>query len=87
MLVAPTSVVGFNYNLPPPALRERRHRGLARQLVAMRWRAVFGLPEGEGPRHGLPTGAAAVLHDAWAITAVRASYSGAGWNSCSPSSA
>jgi hypothetical protein len=38
--------------------------------------AVFGLPENEGPRHGLPTGAAAVLHDARATTAVRASYSG-----------
>jgi hypothetical protein len=42
----------------------------------MRWRAVFGLPEGEGPRHGLPTDAAAVLHDARATTAIRASYSG-----------
>ena len=49
---------------PPPALRERRHRRLACRHVAMCWRAVFGLPEGECPRHGLPTGAAAVLHDA-----------------------
>ena len=27
--------------LPPPALRERRHGGLARRLVAVRLRAVF----------------------------------------------
>jgi putative ABC transport system substrate-binding protein len=47
---------------------------LARADEVMRWRAVFGLPEGEGPRHG--TGAAVVLHDARATTAVRASYSG-----------
>jgi hypothetical protein len=26
--------------LPPPALRERRHRGLARRLMAVRRRAV-----------------------------------------------
>src|SRR5262249_28127115 len=35
--------------LPPPALRERRHRGLARRLVDVRWRAVLVVPEGEGP--------------------------------------
>src|SRR6516165_12783757 len=29
--------------LPPPALRERRHRGLARRLVAVCGRAVFVL--------------------------------------------
>jgi hypothetical protein len=27
MLVASTSVGGFNYNLPPPTLGEGRHRG------------------------------------------------------------
>ena len=62
--------------LPPPAFCERRHRGLARSRVAVRWRAIFVLPEGEVDRHGLPTGAAAVLHDARATTAVGASYSG-----------
>jgi hypothetical protein len=31
---------------PPPTLRERRHRGLARRRVAMRQRAIFVLPEG-----------------------------------------
>ena len=62
--------------LPPPALRECHHRGLACRLVAMRQRAIFVLPEGEVDRHGLPTGAAAVLHDARATTAVGASYSG-----------
>src|SRR5215475_10471502 len=35
MLVASTSVSGSNLALlPPPTLRERRHRGLARRLVA-----------------------------------------------------
>ena len=63
-------------SLLPPALRERRHRSLAHRRVAMRRRAVFLLPEGDGLRPGLPTGAAAVLHDARATTAVRASYSG-----------
>src|SRR6516165_10087772 len=61
---------------PPPALRERRHRGPARRRVTMRQRAIFVLPESEVDRHGLPTGAAAVLHDARATTAVGASYSG-----------
>jgi hypothetical protein len=55
---------------PPPALSERRHRGLARRGVAVRQRAIFVLPEGEVDR------AAAVLHDARATTAVGASYSG-----------
>src|SRR5215471_15474359 len=31
--------------LPPPTLRERRHRGLARRLVAVRRRAVFVMLE------------------------------------------
>src|SRR5262249_49482587 len=35
--------------LPPPALRERRHRGLARRRVAMSWRPIFTLPEGQCP--------------------------------------
>src|SRR5262249_27918115 len=56
--------------LPPPALRERRHRGLAGRRVAVRQRAIFVLSEGEVDR------AAAVLHDARATTAVGASYSG-----------
>jgi hypothetical protein len=60
-------------SLPPPLANAAI---AASRLAAwpMRWRAVFGLPEGKGPRHGLPTGAAAVLHDARATTAVRASY-------------
>src|SRR5215472_13519550 len=33
--------------LPPPALRERRHRGLARRLVAVRRRVVFVIVENE----------------------------------------
>jgi len=35
MLVASTFVLGL---LPPPALREGRHRGFARRLVAVRRR-------------------------------------------------
>ena len=35
--------------LPSPALRERRHRGLARCFVAVRRRAILVLPEGERP--------------------------------------
>ena len=41
MLVAPTSVVGFNYNLPPPTLSECRHRGLARLRIAVRGACDF----------------------------------------------
>src|SRR5215831_396572 len=39
---------------PPPTLRERRHRGLARRIVAVRWRtavmihACDNLPENAG---------------------------------------
>ena len=32
---------------PPPVLKERRRRGLARRLVAVRRRAVLVLAEGE----------------------------------------
>src|SRR5262252_773058 len=35
--------------LPPPALRERSHRGLACRLVAMRWPTVFVMAEGQCP--------------------------------------
>jgi hypothetical protein len=42
MPVVSTSVVGFNCTLfPPPALGERRHRGFACWLVAVRRRAAF----------------------------------------------
>jgi hypothetical protein len=36
-------------SLPPPAFRERRHRGLARRLVAVRRRGVLVLSECERP--------------------------------------
>ena len=36
MLVASASAVGLHYSLPP-ALGERRHRGLACRLVAVGW--------------------------------------------------
>jgi hypothetical protein len=35
--------------IPSPALRERRHRGLARRLVAVGWRATLMRPEGQRP--------------------------------------
>src|SRR5262245_51834903 len=35
--------------LPSPALSERRHRGLARRLVAVRRRAVLMVAKGERP--------------------------------------
>src|SRR5262245_47809777 len=38
--------------LPPPALRERRHRGLARRGVAVRRHTVLVLAEGERPHSG-----------------------------------
>ena len=41
MLVASSSSPTLTALLPPPALSERRHRGLARRLVTVRWRAVF----------------------------------------------
>jgi hypothetical protein len=34
---------------PPPTLRERRHRRLARRLVAVCVRAIFMMPKGERP--------------------------------------
>ena len=61
MLVASTSVVAPTALLPPPALRERRHRGLARRLVAVRRRAVFVVPEGECPYSRCPTGTVAAF--------------------------
>src|SRR5262245_55531257 len=36
--------------LRPSTLRERRHRGLARRLVAVRWRAVLMVAKGERPQ-------------------------------------
>src|SRR5262249_6937748 len=35
---------------PSPALGERRHRSLARRLVAVCWRAILMLTEGERPQ-------------------------------------
>jgi hypothetical protein len=36
-------------SFPPPAFGERRHRGLAPRLVAVRRRAVFVVAEGKRP--------------------------------------
>jgi len=35
---------------PSPALGKRCHRSLARRLVAVRWRAILMLAEGERPQ-------------------------------------
>src|SRR5215471_1283922 len=50
--------------LPPPALRERRHRGLARWLVVVRRRAVFVVSEGERPHPRRPYWRSVNLEDA-----------------------
>jgi len=49
------SAVGFAGLLLLPAFAERRHRGLARRLVAVRRRAVLMMPKGERtqPRRAL----------------------------------
>jgi hypothetical protein len=45
MLVAPTSVVGFNCTAPAASFCERRHRGLACCCVAVRaWMSVHDIP-------------------------------------------
>src|SRR5262249_8681402 len=65
-------------SLPPPSswrTPPSQPRALAAPAIDVGV-SLFVLPEGEGPRHRLPTGAAAVLHNARATTAVRASYSG-----------
>src|SRR6516164_9954035 len=49
--------------LPPPALGERRHRGLARRLVAVRRRAVLMLAESERPHPRRPYRGRMYLHD------------------------
>jgi hypothetical protein len=46
---------------PPPALRERRHRGLARRRVAVRRRAVLVVPEREPHIQDIPTGITAAF--------------------------
>ena len=52
MLVASTSVVAPTALLPPPALRERRHRGLARRREAVKASVHI---------HDMPTGTAAAF--------------------------
>src|SRR5262249_52529130 len=47
--------------LPPPALGERRHGGLARRLVAVRRRAILMMSKGERPHPRHPTGTAAAF--------------------------
>jgi hypothetical protein len=63
-LIASASVVGFNYNLPPPALREHRHHGLARRLLAVGRRAILMIAIGELPQPRCPHWGRHSLHDA-----------------------
>src|ERR1700757_11136 len=53
----------LSISFPPPALGERRHRGLARRLVAVRRRAVFVALEGERLHPRLPHRHCRSLHD------------------------
>src|SRR5262245_59768784 len=55
---------GLKRSFPPPALSERRHRTLARRLVAVRRRAVFVVSESEGPHPGRADRRGGGLHDA-----------------------
>jgi hypothetical protein len=50
--------------LPPPTLRERRHRGLARRLIAVRRRAVLVMSEGQSPHPRRADGRRIGLEDA-----------------------
>src|SRR5215510_6388077 len=50
-------------SLPPPALRECCHRGLARRLVAVRRPAVLVLAKGERPQPWLADRRGSRLHD------------------------
>jgi hypothetical protein len=62
--VTPVTLGGVEL-FPPPTLRERRHRGLARRRVAVRRRAVvFVVLEGERPHPGPPYRDCRRLHDA-----------------------
>src|SRR6516225_638220 len=49
--------------LPPPALRERRHRGLARRLVSVRWRAILMIAKGQRPHPRHANWHSGRLHD------------------------
>src|SRR5262245_24493915 len=53
-----------NLTLPPPTLRERRHRGLARRRVAVHRRAILMLPEGERPHPRRTNRRGCRFHDA-----------------------
>jgi len=50
--------------LPPPTFGERRHRGLARRLVAVHWRAVLVVSKGERPHPRRTLRCRVHLHDA-----------------------
>src|SRR5262249_12159766 len=51
-------------SLPPPTLRECRHRRLARRLIAVDGRAIFVVAESERPKPRRPNGRDGGLQDA-----------------------
>jgi hypothetical protein len=84
MLVASTFVLGL---LPPPALGESHHRGLARRLIAVDRRAIFVVPEGQRPHLRRSDRAAWTFNDAaddnallapWQVPALCAEGGGSG---------
>jgi hypothetical protein len=57
--------VGFFFRLfPSPALGERRHRGLARRLITVRWCAVLVITVGQRPQPRHSHRRSYRLHDA-----------------------
>src|SRR6266851_5185087 len=63
-------------SLPPPALGERRHRGLARRRVANALACDLRVARRRGYTPWTPDWRGGGPYDALATTAVRASYSG-----------
>jgi hypothetical protein len=55
---------GRRRSFPPPTFGERRHRSLARRLVAMRRCAVLVVPEGQCPHPGRAYGRRVGFEDA-----------------------
>jgi hypothetical protein len=76
----------LNFSPFPPAFGERRHRGLARRLVAVRRRAILTCSKASVHIHGVPSGAAAARmmnhHDAVGDHVVIVVAPFAGWAAC-----
>src|SRR6516165_790205 len=64
LLIPPSDLlVVHGPSLPPPALRECCHRGLARRLVSVRWRAILMIAKGERPHPRHANWHSGRLHD------------------------